>query len=379
MTCRTTVLSALLCAVGGMACASAGPAGDAELAETLAQINSQCPPVESYPKVVKPIPQPWELEGKTPDQLLAMLDTWNPAYAKGVTEGFDINAPGCLDALVKCLSHKKAGLRVAALTAIGRQVRAERGIAQQRHPEMNWREAQTLAVRKYDRVLPDLVRSMRTDTSRVVRKTAGESIGSFDLSPKYAELAGEIVPSILDPDEDVAQGSSMFFGTLLMNVSRADRLRILKKAVRENARPRGRGSLIGIITSKLPADEQRELIPLLLFHMGRIETRDKMFSTAGRPAALALLAKLGEGNRIEKYVLQYLDTQNHKIATLTLRTVQTMGVRALPIQAELIERINGILDAKGIQEKNQAYWRKMTGPVAEETLAKLKTLTGLRT
>lgn len=292
--------------------------------DLLAKVNAQCP--QQYPEIVTPLPEEHQLEQMSTNDLIALLDSWNPV------------------------------LRMEAAKALGKRgSEAIPKLRQGTHSENNKvRAGSAAALAALCKTLPaeqlptdlaaDFIR-LSTDEEHEVRVSALNALGT--LSPKTPATTLAVLAMCTDPNEYLAQDAKValnkYFSAHTLPI---EDIEAGLKAAMGGPLPNGKGHIVKII-GRLKPEDQRRFIPELLEHVKWWPRRDTMFAAGGQEQAIQMLTDMRETR-----MLDYLPKIGGKIERGAglyipcLKAAQAFGKEAKPILPDF-KRMLADLEAKG--------------------------------
>lgn len=266
------------------------------VADSLAKVTAQCPP--TYPPRVTPAPGAGEIAEMPDEQLMAMLESWNPALQRAAARELADRHLAVKAALIEAAGSGNDQLRAGAASALAVMVTNELRHWQEFYPGAdNSEDARKLIVEKHADLL-ELFIHMTKDPRREVRLSALLGLSAIGRDSMRAKRA--VVELIGDPDVYLASSATYVFGKSFTpkGLSNDELFKAFGLAM-NSPLPRPKGMIIKFISDMDVAD-QRRYIPMLLAHLDWQPMRDTMFGASGQAQAVTLLAKLNEKQLIER-------------------------------------------------------------------------------
>ncbi|MDX1679671.1 MAG: HEAT repeat domain-containing protein [Akkermansiaceae bacterium] len=292
--------------------------------DILAKVNAQCP--DQYPELVTPLPDEHELATMDIDQLMGMLDSWNPVLRMEAAKELGNRGTEVIAELRQGTRSAKDKIRAGsatALAAVCSKLRSEE------LPEG---------------LTEDFIR-LTTDEEHEVRVAALNALSA--LAPKTREAQLAILAMCTDPDEYLAQDAMVTLNkSFELHKLPIEDIEAGIKAAMTGPLPNGKGHIVKIIT-KLKPEDQRRFIPTLVEHVKWIPRRDTMFAAGGQEEAIEMLTRMGVTE-----VVPHLPGISDKVVRgpglylPVLTSLQAYGKDAKPALPEL-KRMLADLESKG--------------------------------
>ncbi len=267
--------------------ATPDPTANQQFASVIEDINSKCP--EEYPEIVTPLPEARNFDSIGNDELMKMLESWNPALRSQAARALSLRGPEVMDVLRQGTGSDNWMVRAGSATALASILQKELQSAK--------REEQEALKEKHGDIVAVFVR-LATDERREVRGAALK--GLEIVAPQTPEALRAMLTLINDSDDFIAQSAmitlSKRFGLDPLDIEEV--IPQLKDAL-DGELPRGRGSIVTVV-ERLKPEIQRKFVPDLLAHLDWQPRRDTMFAAGGQDSAVKILAKLQEPQLIER-------------------------------------------------------------------------------
>ncbi len=265
------------------------PTPDLEFDAILNDISKRCP--SAYPEEHHVLPLPDEAAELGLKRLTELLGHWDPGMRRIAASELTGRGTDGLSAAVECLTsddwQRRAGGAAAVQLLRRHNIRNPSAL----FPEAeDSRSARRLADRQFQALAPKLIPLLK-DERGVVRAEAMRAVAAIGMgTPGVAEA---ILRMATDPNEFIGEEAMSKFSMVrdLSSIDVATRIEGLTKAF-DNPRPRGRGDLIKNIIRRLPKEEVRQLVPVLMANAAWEPRRDMMFALAGRDESIRILARL---------------------------------------------------------------------------------------
>lgn len=283
---RAWYVAALAC-LCGPSTAIAEDTGRPALDDALKKISSQCP--QDYPEKVIAVPAESETPKLKTATLIEMLESWNAAVRRSAAEELGKRSDSVSAELLKGTESDNWMVRAGVAAALTSGLKQKLNKWQTIHPDIkNYREAHEKIKRdsNLDAVFIRLAKDPRLEVR--IEALRGLSL----LAPPSSEAIEAILSMCTDADPYAAQDAMMILQKqFLAGAIQYDGVvDVLKKAM-SSPLPRGRGSVVTVI-SKMDEADQRKFIPELLAHLDWTPNRDTMFGAGGQVDAVKILTKL---------------------------------------------------------------------------------------
>ncbi|MFK7910202.1 MAG: HEAT repeat domain-containing protein [Akkermansiaceae bacterium] len=275
-------LSLTVCLASALS-VSADPALD----DALKQVSQNCP--QSYPEKVIALPESTEVTKMKSAELLKLLSNWNPAVRSSAASALGSRGESVDSQLRQGTQSDNWMVRAGTTSALTARLKKKLDDWKKIHPEIkNYREAHARI--KENAKLEKVFVKLAKDPQLEVRAQALKGLSL--LAPQIPEAIQAVLHLCTDADPYVAQDAMMilhkqFSGSALKQEGVVD---VLKKALKSPL-PRGRGSVVNLIT-RMNEKDQRKFIPDLLAHLDWTPNRDTMFGAGGQVEAVKILHKL---------------------------------------------------------------------------------------
>ena len=285
----------------------------AEYQDILAKVNAQCP--QDYPEIVTPLPDFYELETMSSEQLMGLLESWNPVQRMNAAKALGTRGADAIADLRKGTHSDNNKVRAGSATALAAICRA---IPRDQIPED---------------LVNDFIR-LTTDPEHEVRVAALKALGT--LAPKTREATLAVLAMTVDPDEYLAQDAMV----TLNKYFEAYKLPIEDiepglKAAMKGPLPNGKGHIVTIM-SKLKPMDQRRFIPELLAHLDWYTRRDTMFAGGGQELALKMLTKMEVPELVPRLPkLMGKKGRGMHLYTPSIESARALGAMSKPLYDEL--------------------------------------------
>jgi len=303
----------------------------------LAKVSEQCP--RDVPARLVPLPEPGELAAKTDAQLVALLNSWNPAFRARVAGELALRGKETVTPLLEALAATGPELRTGALDALNRMVRNQLANWQQFRSEVSDAKVAQASIRQeFADLLTEPVLALAGDPQVTVRSGVLALLQTLDFQPRPVLEAVLVLCG--DEDAYVADlaANTLGRGTGVPDIRPESDLPLIRKAI-QNPLPGGRGAMISLIAR---ADEsvQRQMIPDLFAHLESKAARDTMAAASGHAQAIALLTKL----KVKELIPRLPDLMEKRfhgsnLYDASVASIQAFGTDARPILPVLNEKL----------------------------------------
>jgi hypothetical protein len=261
------------------------PAG---MAGALKGVNAQVP--ERFQEIVTPLPEVEQFEEIETDELLKMLENWNPSLREAAAKALGARGEKSIPDLVEASQSKQASVQAGAASALGAIIKQKLRNWKEHYPDAkNSGQAQE-EIREDHADLADVFVRLAKNPELEVRVAAMEGLKT--LAPQTPEAVEAVLDLCMDENEYLAQDAMVAINrTFSLEAIQEERVIAVFKEALRSPLPNGKGHIIHAI-HRMDEKMQRNFIPDLLAHLDWQPRRDTMFGGGGQANSIQILTKL---------------------------------------------------------------------------------------
>jgi hypothetical protein len=258
--------------------------------------------------VVMVVPTSKQLKGKSTDELFELCRHWNPSMGSAVGTELGRRSMSIYDEIVKRSANSDPAIRAACGQVIAGMLSSAKSSGRNS-------ETARFVTKKTDSICKTITALIR-DKNVLVRRNTLRAYGAAGLlRGNVSGLANAAMEqAAVETDGHLCQEIivATFKNRWDSKLDKKTRAERLSKILLQQPFPRGRGTVVKMI-SKLEPAEIEETMPALLEHYRTPLLRDTMFFPGGTPQAFVLLAKYRKSNpEIFAKALAHADTFNRQ-------------------------------------------------------------------
>ncbi len=356
-----------------MAVPSTSVDADAEIREALEEVAADCP--ESYPEVDVRLPEPGGFADKSEEELLRMLDVWNPALRASVVRELGTRDGEAIPALVRALESDRPSHRLGALDALARMVGHQLANWREFRPdESRQRQAQESIRGEFGDLLLERVLSMADDPDVAVRGGVLTMLSA--LQARGPAVSRVVLRLGSDEDEFLADTACRLldrefgFGGL----DPEEVLPYLRRAMR-NPLPRGKGHLVHLV-GRSDESLRRAMVPDFLAHLDWQPERDTMFGAGGQARSIEILTELRVDDLLPRIpALMDKPMRGPGLFDDCIAALKAFGADARPVVPALREKLDEMrAELDSLADQNDRGSRARAGQLTDRIEALEETL-----